>query len=300
VARATTSDVRRTIAVGTARAYLTVLLAHRTIDSSLRAVKNAQDHLDFARKRRESGYGNRIDEVRAEQEVVTSELQLEVVYVQLVRSREALGVLCGGQGPLDVVQAAPRLTVAGGLDALLSDAHTERADLRLLRTRVHGSQHFRKLLWTYYAPSLNLLLQPFIQDPRTLTLPLVGFQGTLTLSIPLFDATRYGIRDERDALLAEARASLEVTVQQADAEVRAAYAIQERNARTLELAREGARLGVQALDLANLAYRSGAGTNLEVIDAERRARDADTAVALAEDALEQARLDVLVAAGRFP
>jgi len=49
-----------------------------------------------------------------------------------------------------------------------------------------------------------------------------------------------------------------------------------------------------------MAYKAGASTNLEVIDAERQARDADTAVAVAEDSLRQARLDLLIASGRFP
>jgi outer membrane protein TolC len=59
-------------------------------------------------------------------------------------------------------------------------------------------------------------------------------------------------------------------------------------------------LAHQALDLANLAYHAGATTNIEVIDAERRARDADSAVVIAEDNVRQARLDLLVAAGQFP
>jgi outer membrane protein TolC len=44
----------------------------------------------------------------------------------------------------------------------------------------------------------------------------------------------------------------------------------------------------------------GATTNLEVIDAQRSARDADSTSTLAEDAVRRARLDLLVAIGRFP
>jgi outer membrane protein TolC len=40
--------------------------------------------------------------------------------------------------------------------------------------------------------------------------------------------------------------------------------------------------------------------HLEVIDAERQARDAETQAAIAEDAAREARLDLLAAAGRFP
>ena len=68
----------------------------------------------------------------------------------------------------------------------------------------------------------------------------------------------------------------------------------------LASARDAARLAHKAYDLATLAYRAGASTNIEVLDAARQARDADTATAQAEDLSRQARLDLLVSAGRFP
>jgi len=37
-----------------------------------------------------------------------------------------------------------------------------------------------------------------------------------------------------------------------------------------------------------------------VVDAERVARDSDNAVAISEDSLRRARLDLLTALGRFP
>jgi outer membrane protein TolC len=54
------------------------------------------------------------------------------------------------------------------------------------------------------------------------------------------------------------------------------------------------------LRITDIAFREGATTNIEVIDAQRRARDAATITALAEDALRRARLELLVATGRFP
>jgi outer membrane protein TolC len=68
----------------------------------------------------------------------------------------------------------------------------------------------------------------------------------------------------------------------------------------LDQAERSAAFARTALELANEAYRAGATSNLEVIDAERQARDAETQAAIAENAARQARLDVLVAAGRFP
>ena len=52
--------------------------------------------------------------------------------------------------------------------------------------------------------------------------------------------------------------------------------------------------------ITDVAFRAGATTNLEVIDAQRRARDTETIAAVAEDRVRQARLDLLVALGLFP
>jgi outer membrane protein TolC len=54
------------------------------------------------------------------------------------------------------------------------------------------------------------------------------------------------------------------------------------------------------VQITNVSFRAGAATNIEVIDAERTARDADFAVAVTEDNLRRARLDLLTALGRFP
>ena len=56
----------------------------------------------------------------------------------------------------------------------------------------------------------------------------------------------------------------------------------------------------EVLKITIVAFEAGASTNIEVIDAQRSARDLETAVTQAEDRVRQARLDLLVALGRFP
>ena len=70
--------------------------------------------------------------------------------------------------------------------------------------------------------------------------------------------------------------------------------------RSLASAQAAADQAQQVVNIVNVSFRAGAATNIEVIDAERSARDADTAVAVAEDTLRRARLDLLLALGRFP
>lgn len=98
----------------------------------------------------------------------------------------------------------------------------------------------------------------------------------------------------------EAEEALRGVLRQARSEVRISFEVMRLAYAGYEAARQGAASAASTLDLATAAYRAGATSNLDVIDAERRARDAATTAVIAEDAVRQANLDLLSAAGRFP
>jgi outer membrane protein TolC len=132
-------------------------------------------------------------------------------------------------------------------------------------------------------------------------MPETGWQAFLVLSFPLIEGgIRVGQLRERNALLAEARVQYDGILRQTRSDIRVAVEEIRRADEAMRSSNAAAELAHQALDLANIAYHAGATTNIEVIDAERRARDADSAVVIAEDTVRQARLDLLVAAGQFP
>lgn len=299
-ARASADEVRWQVAAATARAWLAVLAQRRALDTLAHALDTARAHRDFAHTRLEGGVGNRIDEVRAAQEVAATEVQRGASLVAVARAREALGVLLGADGPVDVDPAA-ELSAPPTEAGALGDADALRPDVRTARARVEATGHLVRDGWVDYLPTLLGVAQPFYQNPPTLTQPLTGWQAQLVLSIPLYDGGfRYGAQRERRALAEEARLQLDQALRQAHADVRAAVAAIRESDRALDAAREAARLADEALALAQTAWRAGVSTNLEVIDAERRSRDAATAVVVAEDAARQARLDLLLASGRLP
>lgn len=299
IAEASALDVRRQVAQATARAYLTVVAQHRLIVAAETARANAKDHYDYAHTRFAGGVGRSIDEVRAQQDLAAVDVQVQSTYVALARSREALGVLLGVSGPVDSVDQVD----LGGMPTLtgaLASAQ-ERPDVRVLQQRVRAAQQLEKDTWAYYAPYLSAVGQPFFQEPPTLLMPRTGWQIELALSLPIYDGgLRSGVSEERAALLDQARADLEGGLRQAQSDVRVSFEAMLRADQALAASRDAARLAHRAYELATLAYRAGASTNIEVLDAARQARDADTAVAQAEDQSRQSRLDLLVAAGKFP
>lgn len=293
------ADTRRLVAVATARAYLAIV----TQRSLLAAAENARDtalaHAEFAHARFAGGIGTRLDEVRAEDEHQTDVAQVAAVRVAVRRAQEALGVMVASDGPLDAA-APPVMAPIPPLDEALSDA-ASRSDVRASEARERAARRVVKDAWADYMPYLYGVFEPFYQNPPTLVQPLSGWQAGLILSLPIYDGgLRYGQQRERQALLGEASSAREGTLRQARADVRAAFEEMHGADESLAAARKAAALTHQALDLANLAYKAGAATNLEVTDAERSARDADVQVALAEDSAREARLDLLSSTGRFP
>jgi outer membrane protein TolC len=150
-------------------------------------------------------------------------------------------------------------------------------------------------------PYLEAAVQPVTTYPAQFFAPQNSARLLLQVSVPIFDSgLRQGQKVERQAGLDISRATLARALTTARSEVRAAREAVASAGRGLTSARAAADLAQQVVDIVNISFRAGAATNIEVIDAEGRARDADTAVGSAEDILRRARLELLTALGRFP
>jgi outer membrane protein TolC len=297
--RMTLTDTRRQLALSAGRAYLTVIGQRRVLESSEHARDTARAHEEFAKARLLGGVGNRLDAVRAARERASAEAKVENQTIALTRAQEALGVLVGENAAVDAYDTA--LGAPPSLAIALGEAESKRSDVVVSKERVEYARRTVRDSYADYLPVLSGVFQPFYQNPATLTLPTSGWQAQLLLTLPLYDGgLRYGLKQERDVLYEQAKSKLDAALRQARSEVRIAFEAVVRADEGLLRAREASRLAQEGLQLAQLAYRAGATSNLEVIDAERSARDAETDAAVAEDTARQARLDLLAAAGRFP
>jgi outer membrane protein TolC len=295
--KASSEDIRRTLATLVARAYLLIISQKRQVDINARSVDTDRSHYDYTHTRFAGGVGNRVDEVRAAQQLAADQALFSASFTALARAREALGVLLAEEAPVDTLDDVSLPDASTNFE----DAAGRRQDVQAAKARALVAEKVRKDSWADFAPVLNGQFQPFFQHPATLTQPETGWQAMLVLSFPLVEGgIRVGQKRERDALLAEARAQYDGLLRQTRSDIRVGVEEIRRADEAMRSSNAAAELAHQALDLANLAYHAGATTNIEVIDAERRARDADSAVVIAEDNVRQARIDLLVAAGQFP
>ena len=295
VAQQNEKDVRRQIAVAAAQSYLAIIARRRVFDLNTRARDNARAHYEFANQRFQGGIGSRLNAVRAEQDLLSNETRVEEALLAIQLAQEALGVLVGADGPVDAVDY-PTFDIPDELGQI-----TNRTDFQLILAREKAAQRVYSDSWKDRLPSLNSVFTPSLLEPPGVFAKTFSWRAQVLFAVPLYDSgLRAGEKAQRLADLNNIkfeRANLE---RQAASEIRTAREAVASTGRAFTQAQLAASRANEVVQITDVAYREGASTNLELLDAQRQARDVETQAAIAEDALKRAQLDLLVSLGRFP
>lgn len=291
-------EIRTQIAVATAQTYLAIVSSQRQVSVEERSLETARAHLVNADRRLEAGAGSRLDMLRAAQEATAGEARLETVQFELRSAQEALGVLLAENGPVDAA-GEPTFVVPLTLDE--SAWLTARPDLKTQGSIIRAAERVVRDSWKDVGPSATLSFDPQYVVPAGIFQQSRSWRFTASFVQPIFQGgLERAVSKQRQMSLMNERLALTQLKIQARSEVRLArHAVASRQ-RALVIVRQSAEQAEEVLQITTTAYELGATTNIEVIDAQRSARDAETSAALAQDGLEQARLNLLVAIGRFP
>jgi len=298
IANLSTADARTQIAVATAQAYLAIIALKREVEVTQRALETSQAHLDYARRRLEAGAGTRVNELRAGQEVSTTEARLVTAQLGVRRSQEALGVLIVSDGPADTagdpVFVIPPIADEAGWMSL-------RPDLRLFTAEERAADRVWKDSSKDWFPTATATFDPQAIVPASIFTSARSWRFVVNFTQPIFDSgQRAGQKRVREANYNVSRLALTGLQIQARSEVRVAQETVRSSELALGRLRAAADQANEVLKITTFAFEAGATTNLEVIDAQRQARDADTAAVLAEHVVRRSQLDLLTALGRFP
>jgi outer membrane protein TolC len=297
ISRIGRDETRRQVALAVSQAYLAVIAQHRQVSVNTRALENGRAHLSYASARLQAGAGSRLNELRAAQEASTDEVLLEASLLALRRTQEALGELVVADGPVDA-SVEPVFELPGELPATWLSG---RVDIRLADAEIAAAERVRRDSWKDWVPNGNAAFTPQYVTPAGLFQPSNTWAAVIQFQLPIFDGgQRRSLAKQRDVVLELARIDRRDLEREIKSDERIARDAVQSTARALESARRAAEQAEEVVRITDVAFRAGATTNLEVIDAQRRARDAETAAAVAEDRARQARLDLLVALGRFP
>ena len=300
VAELSAADIRKQVAVAAADACLSIVALRQVLDADLRARDVAKAHYDDASERRIAGAGSRLNELRAQQSFSSDQALVETAQANLYQAQEALGVLLAADGPADLADQ-PVLEVPPSFDAALDAMPLARTDLLLLVGRKNLAARVLSDSWKDWLPSVNGMFTPQLARPETLLQQGWSWSAQVVATIPIFDSGyRRASKALREVGLDTVKLEEEAGLRQARSEARAARDLLGAAERALRFAVDAADQAYQVVEMVLVSFRVGASTNIEVIDAQRVALDADTAVAVAEHDVRLARLNLLVALGLFP
>ena len=297
IATLSTAEARQRVAVAAAQAYLSVIANRRQVDVSTRALETANAHLDYASRRLEGGAGSRLNQLRAAQAVSADQLRLENARLGLRRAQEALGVIVVADGPVDA-GSEPAFDTAGALAE--SAAIAARPDLQTQAAVQRSAERIVKDHWLEWMPLPVFSFDPVLVAPKGLFQPSKTYRFSVQIVQPVFDGgERRAQLSARRVAVNQAKLTFFETEVRAKADVRIAQAAIVSLESSLGIARTAVSQAAEVLRITTAAFEVGATTNIEVIDAQRSMRDAETEAAVAEDAVRRAKLDLLVALGRF-
>ncbi len=291
------AEARRQVAVAAAQAYLAVIAAERQRDIAVRNLDTARALEEYARARLEAGGGSRLNHVRSVQERASAETLLESADLAVRRAEEALGVVLFVDAPV-AADGDPDLAAAPppSSDAWLED----RPDVRLASAQHRAAERLAGASWTLFTPTLGASFTPQYVTPSGLFEPARTWRALFQVQVPLLDTSLFGTKRLRAAEREWALIRLDALKLQARSELRVAEQSVTLNERMVTSARLASESAAEALRITQIAYRAGATSNIEVVQAQQGARNAEIGLAVAEDRLRLARLDRLVALGQFP
>jgi CzcA family heavy metal efflux pump len=264
-ARAALTSAQRLERLKTIELYYGALKAHALVQARVAGLASAGAQLDAAEKRFQAGDAPRLDVVRAEVQRARAQADLALAQAADANAADALARETGN-GALVVSEAAPipAPEAAPVPAAAVAAAERVRSDLRSAQSAVVAADAAVRAAQRQAVPpiTVNGGYTTGVDTGFHIAGPTLSAQ--LTLAVP--QAARDKIIAQR-AQLAAARAKVVSVTRALDLEVAAAARNLAADVDAERASNDALRFAQEALDAANLGYRNGASSSLEVTTA---------------------------------
>jgi outer membrane protein TolC len=297
-ANASAEATRLTLRAGFAQAAYSALAAEEVVVAAEQALTDAAELTRSAQRRVQAGTSAPLDTLKARTDEVSRRSDLVAARAAVDRSRLALGVLLGREGPVRVT--APELGPApapAGADG--RDAPSRRLEVIALKAQVDSAEAGVRASWARLAPQLSLSGAAYAADVPYPTGKKDGWRLTLDLTWQLWDGgLQLGKRRQAEAAADEARAAVEAerlaVLQEAQDTSRDLVVAREQ----LDLADQRRALAAETAASARRSFEAGVASSLDVIDANDRLFTAGVNLAAARARLAQSSIALDHALGR--
>lgn len=301
-------DARRTAIAAAANAIVAVVTAERVAEINRVGLRAALQRLELTKRRKRLGSGTDLDIVRAEQDAASARSQIVSGDENLRRSRESLGQLFGKSDGYGVPTTFTLNDIEPALKSACKPAKSdERADVLAAKMDVKVAERGLTDVKLGFAPSAELR-SSLSTSSNTFSTESTAGETTYTargattwsitgvLTIPIWDGgARYGQMKTASANIEQAKTRVEqatvtatVEANQSQRAITVAEQAKTVSEKSRDLARETARLS-------QVAFESGAGTSLDLVDSGRVLRQAELDLAVRELEVVRAKIAALLA-----
>jgi len=298
----TERDTTQLVLLNVRSAWFTAAAARDLVQVARETVANREAHLGQIRGFVEVGTRPEIDLAQARSDLATARVLLinqeNNLATSLAQLNQAMGV--SGRTDYELAPTAfpPVAGEDGGIEMLVEEALSHRADLAAIEHEREAQRQTVKSLWASFAPALSATGRYGGTGPATSDLA-ESWNVGLTLTWPILSGgrTRYQVSEADatlDALGAQAdeiRLQVRLAVEQGWLSVKAAKAALDATADAVASAKDRLRL-------AEARYQAGLGSGLELDDAQVAETTAAAQEVQARFNLAAARAELVRALGR--
>ncbi len=290
VTRSTVDDNVRQLIFNTGQQFIAVLLAQSTLDLAKQDQESFQETVDISNARYKSGDMSESDLLKIKLQLLQFQSDLANAKLAKVQALAGLRQFLGFESvpdDFDVQGDLDYQPVTAGLEDLKGLAQRSRPDLRAAQEGVTAARSQEALMRANGKKDLG------VSFAYTHTAGINSGAFFFNIDLPIFDRNQGEIARARYAITQAQEQALE-TAQQVNTDVSDAYSALQSNNEIIQLYRNGyVDQAKQSRDITEYAYKRGATSLLDFLDAERTYRQNQLAYrqALASymTALEQMR-----------
>ncbi len=289
--------VREQLELAVTQTYFGLLTLRQVLKIAAEQYESAQTMLNATQTRVNAGTANQFELTRAKLRVSQTKTELERARIEFIKVRESFAQLIQQDADFDV-EEMPVEELTQSASELQSAAQTNRTVFDVSRKRVDLAQEQVDEMLFRYLPTLSA---SFVYAGSRETAFSPGDpQWTLTFGANwvLWDG---GFREAEWRRLEAQKVAAEIeqqkTVSQLQTDIDVAYAEYQSSLTQLESAGTQAELAEEALRQAQVAYKYGAATQLDVITAEDAVRTAKIALVQTKLGVELAQQNLRNLAG---
>lgn len=265
-----------------ARAYYQLAALHETLTITERSAHNQGEVLRLIKRLSAAGISSAAEERQQESALAATEASIPTLKRQIAETETAIALLLGRHPGSLRLAAPPKLELPGFIPpGLPSQLLEQRPDIRQAEARLVAANARVGEAKALYFPNLSLTamfggVSSSLSDVVYGRAPSVASVGP-NLLMPLFAGGRiYFNKAAAEARLEQAVISYQKTIQNALGEVANGLVAYETSNELMEVQARRVTAAREAMRLADLRFRSGTTSFLEVLDAQRQLLAAET------------------------